>query len=547
MNNNMVKELKFNSEARKSLKNGLDILADAVKVTLGPAGRNVLLQKGNSTHITKDGVSVAKEIHLEDTFENMGAQLVKEVSQRTADSAGDGTTTATVLAQAIAERGFELINDGTNPVYLKRGMDKAVEVVVNELEKQAVQVGDKVEQIATISANGDEKIGKLIAEAFNRVGKDGVITVEESKGMDTYIDVVEGMQFDKGYLSSHFMTNQEKLQAVLTKPKVLLYDGRISTMNEILPILEGIAQTNQSLLIIADDVETEVLGTLVVNKLRGALSVCAVKSPAFGDRKKEIMRDIAVVTGGTFITSEEGYSLDEITMDMLGSAEKIIVTKDNTTIIDGVGTSEAISERVGTIKTYLENTNSDYEKEKLQERLAKLSGGVAVLYIGAGSEIELKEKKDRVDDALQATRAAIAEGVVEGGGIALLRCLSAIEEFSSSSPDLDMWEADGVDVIAYAIQRPIEQILQNAGLDSKEIVQSLFTHWEVEGGEGLGYDAKNNEFVDMMVSGIIDPKKVTRTAIQNASSVVGMIMTTECMVVDKKEESKENNQYTPMM
>ena len=543
----MVKELKFNSEARKSLKNGLDILADAVKVTLGPAGRNVLLQKGNSTHITKDGVSVAKEIHLEDTFENMGAQLVKEVSQRTADSAGDGTTTATVLAQAIAERGFELINDGTNPVYLKRGMDKAVEVVVNELEKQAVQVGDKVEQIATISANGDEKIGKLIAEAFNRVGKDGVITVEESKGMDTYIDVVEGMQFDKGYLSSHFMTNQEKLQAVLTKPKVLLYDGRISTMNEILPILEGIAQTNQSLLIIADDVETEVLGTLVVNKLRGALSVCAVKAPAFGDRKKEIMRDIAVVTGGTFITSEEGYSLDEITMDMLGSAEKIIVTKDNTTIIDGVGTSEAISERVGTIKTYLENTNSDYEKEKLQERLAKLSGGVAVLYIGAGSEIELKEKKDRVDDALQATRAAIAEGVVEGGGIALLRCLSAIEEFSSSSPDLDMWEADGVDVIAYAIQRPIEQILQNAGLDSKEIVQSLFTHWEVEGGETLGYDAKNNEFVDMMVSGIIDPKKVTRTAIQNASSVVGMIMTTECMVVDKKEESKENNQYTPMM
>ena len=542
----MVKELKFNSEARKSLKNGLDILADAVKVTLGPAGRNVLLQKGNSTHITKDGVSVAKEIHLEDTFENMGAQLVKEVSQRTADSAGDGTTTATVLAQAIAERGFELINDGTNPVYLKRGMDKAVEVVVNELEKQAVQVGDKVEQIATISANGDEKIGKLIAEAFNRVGKDGVITVEESKGMDTYIDVVEGMQFDKGYLSSHFMTNQEKLQAVLTKPKVLLYDGRISTMNEILPILEGIAQTNQSLLIIADDVETEVLGTLVVNKLRGALSVCAVKSPAFGDRKKEIMRDIAVVTGGTFITSEEGYSLDEITMDMLGSAEKIIVTKDNTTIIDGVGTSEAISERVGTIKTYLENTNSDYEKEKLQERLAKLSGGVAVLYIGAGSEIELKEKKDRVDDALQATRAAIAEGVVEGGGIALLRCLSAIEEFSNTT-ELDMWEADGVDVIAYAIQRPIEQILQNAGLDSKEIVQSLFTHWEVEGGETLGYDAKNNEFVDMMVSGIIDPKKVTRTAIQNASSVVGMIMTTECMVVDKKEESKENNQYTPMM
>jgi chaperonin GroEL len=541
------KQLKFNTEARTALKTGLDILADAVKVTLGPAGRNVLLQKGNGPHITKDGVSVAKEIHLENPFLNMGAQLVKEVSQRTADSAGDGTTTATVLAQAIAEKGFELINDGTNPIYLKRGMDKAVEIVVSELEKQAVKVGDKVEQIATISANGDENIGKLIADAFDKVGKDGVITVEESKGMETYMEVVDGMQFDKGYLSTHFTTNHEKMLSELENPYILLYDGRISNMNDILSLLEGVVQTSKPLVIIADDVEGEVLGTLVVNKLRGALNVCAVKAPAFGDRKKEIMRDIAVVTGGTFITSEVGHKLEEVTLDMLGVAEKVVVSKDNTTIVNGAGSSEDIAERVQQIKTQIETSQSDYDKEKLQERLAKLAGGVAVLYIGAGSEIELKEKKDRVDDALQATKSAIEEGVVEGGGIALLRCLSALEEFSSSSPDLDMWEVDGVDVIAYAIQRPIEQILQNAGLDSNEIVQSLFTHWEVQGGEGLGYDAKNNEFVDMMASGIIDPKKVTRTAIQNASSVVGMIMTTECMVVDKPEETDKPKQPQMLM
>jgi chaperonin GroEL len=541
------KQLKFNSEAREALKTGLDILADAVKVTLGPAGRNVLLQKGNGPHITKDGVSVAKEIHLENPFLNMGAQLVKEVSQRTADSAGDGTTTATVLAQAIAEKGFELINDGTNPIYLKRGMDKAVEIVVSELEKQAVKVGDKVEQIATISANGDENIGKLIADAFDKVGKDGVITVEESKGMETYMEVVDGMQFDKGYLSTHFTTNHEKMLSELENPYILLYDGRISNMNDILSLLEGVVQTSKPLVIIADDVEGEVLGTLVVNKLRGALNVCAVKAPAFGDRKKEIMRDIATVTGGTFITSEVGHKLEEVTLDMLGVAEKVVVSKDNTTIVNGAGSSEDIAERVQQIKTQIETSQSDYDKEKLQERLAKLAGGVAVLYIGAGSEIELKEKKDRVDDALQATKSAIEEGVVEGGGIALLRCLSALEEFSSSSPDLDMWEVDGVDVIAYAIQRPIEQILQNAGLDSNEIVQSLFTHWEVQGGEGLGYDAKNNEFVDMMASGIIDPKKVTRTAIQNASSVVGMIMTTECMVVDKPEETDKPKQPQMLM
>jgi chaperonin GroEL len=531
------KELKFNTEARESLKKGLDTLADAVKVTLGPAGRNVLLQKGaGSPHITKDGVSVAKEIHLEDTFENMGAQLVKEVSQRTADAAGDGTTTATVLAQAIAQKGFEFINDGTNPVYLKRGMDKAVEVVVAELEKQAVNVGDKVEQIATISANGDEKIGKLIAEAFDKVGKDGVITVEESKGIDTYMEVVDGMQFDKGYLSTHFATNHEKMTAVLENPYILLYDGRISNMNDILSLLESVAQTSKPLVIIADDVEGEVLGTLVVNKLRGALNVCAVKAPAFGDRKKEIMRDIAVVTGGTFITSEIGLKLDETTLDMLGVAEKVVVSKDNTTIVNGAGSTDAIVERVNQIKVQIEDSQSEYDKEKMQERLAKLAGGVAVLYIGAGSEVELKEKKDRVDDALQATRAAIAEGVVEGGGIALLRTLKKLTYFADTA-DLDPWEEDGVDVIAYALKAPITQILLNAGQSPEDIIQALHTHWTVPGGQNLGYNVKTEEFVDMFVDGVIDPKKVTRTAIQNASSVVGMIMTTECMVVDKKEET----------
>lgn len=540
----MSKELKFNSEARQSLKKGLDTLADAVKVTLGPMGRNVLLQKGpGQPHITKDGVSVAKEIHLEDTFENMGAQLVKDVSQRTADAAGDGTTTATVLAQAIAKKGFEMVEAGTNPVFLKRGMDKAVEVVVSELEKQAVNVGDKVEQIATISANGDTNIGKLIAEAFDKVGKDGVITVEESKGMETYMDVVDGMQFDKGYLSTHFVTNAEKMTAVLDNPYILLYDGRISNMNDILNILEGVAQTSKPLVIIADDVETEVLGTLVVNKLRGALNVCAVKAPAFGDRKKEIMRDIAIVTGGTFITPEVGYKIEDTTFEMLGRAEKVVIGKDNTTIVNGNGSSEDIAERIKQIKVQIDNSNSDYDKEKLQERLAKLAGGVAVLYIGAGSEVELKEKKDRVDDALQATRAAIAEGVVEGGGIALLRALKALENVETN----DVWETDGVDVIGYALKAPITQILENAGQDSQTIIEALKTHWTVEGGENLGYNALTEEFVDMFADGVIDPKKVTRTAIQNASSVVGMILTTECMVVDKKEKESIQQQKQMLM
>ena len=530
------KQIKFNSEARESLKKGLDTLADAVRVTLGPAGRNVLLQKGpGSPHITKDGVSVAKEIHLKDTFENMGAQLVKEVSQRTADAAGDGTTTATVLAQSIAAEGFKKVNEGVNPIYLKRGMDKAVEVVVDELTKQAVNVGEKVEQIATISANSDKNIGKLIAEAFDRVGKDGVITVEEAKGIETYMEVVDGMQFDKGYLSTHFTTNQEKMLAELENPYILTYDGRISNMNDMLSILEGCAQSSKPLLIIADDVEGEVLGTLVVNKLRGALNVCAVKAPAFGDRKKQIMQDIATVTGGTFITSEIGMKLEDVTMDMLGIAEKVIVGKDNTTIINGAGSAEDIAERITQIKTQMDDSTSDYEKEKMQERLAKLAGGVAVLYIGAGSEVEMKEKKDRVDDALQATRAAIQEGVVEGGGIALLRTVKALTKFLDNT-DLSPEEEDGVDVIAAALKSPITQILLNAGQNPSDIITSLHTHWSVEGGDSLGYNARTEEFVDMFADGVIDPKKVTRAAIQNASSVVGMILTTECMVVDEPNE-----------
>ena len=538
------KQLKFNSEAREALKTGLDILADAVKVTLGPMGRNVLLQKGpGQPHITKDGVSVAKEIHLENPYLNMGAQLVKDVSQRTADAAGDGTTTATVLAQAIAKKGFEMVEMGTNPVFLKRGMDKAVEVVVSELEKQAVKVGDKVESIATISANGDTNIGKLIADAFEKVGRDGVITVEEAKGMETYMEVVDGMQFDKGYLSTHFATNHEKMLSELENPYILLYDGRISNMNDILSLLEGVAQTSKPLVIIADDVEGEVLGTLVVNKLRGALNVCAVKAPAFGDRKKEIMRDIATVTGGTFITSEVGHKLEEVTLDMLGVAEKVVVSKDNTTIVNGAGSSEDIAERVEQIKNMIESSQSDYEKEKMQERLAKLAGGVAVLYIGAGSEVELKEKRDRVDDALQATKAAIEEGVVEGGGIALLRTLKALDNVDTS----DAWEDDGVEVIKSALSAPITQILLNAGQSVDDIIEALHTHWDVDGGTDVGYNARTEEFVDMFADGVIDPKKVTRTAIQNAASVVGMILTTECMVVDKPEETDKPKQPQMLM
>jgi chaperonin GroEL len=520
------KQIKFSSSAREALKAGLDTLADAVKVTLGPAGRNVLLQKGNGAHITKDGVSVAKEVQLENPYMNMGVQLVKEVSQKTADEAGDGTTTATVLAQAIASEGFKLVEEGTNPVYLKRGMDKAVEVVVSELDKQSIKVGDKVEQIATISANGDENIGKLISDAFDKVGKDGVITVEESKGIETSMEIVDGMQFDKGFLSTHFATNTEKIIAELENPYILLYDGRINNMNDILKLLEGVAQASKPLVIIADDVEGEVLGTLVVNKLRGALNVCAVKAPAFGDRKKEMMKDIATVTGGTFIQPEIGQKLEDVTLDMLGIAEKVVVSKDTTTIVNGAGSTEEISERVQSIKTQIDESQSDYEKEKMQERLAKLAGGVAVLYIGAGSEDELKEKKDRDDDALQATKAAMEEGVVEGGGIALLRTIKEVANLKLDSEA----EQNGVNVILSALESPFRQILINGG-------------WNVEDGlghlDGKGFNAKDGTYVDMYEAGIIDPKKVTRTAIQNASSVVGMILTTECMIVDKP--SKEEN------
>ena len=528
------KQIKFSSSAREALKAGLDTLADAVKVTLGPAGRNVLLQKGNGAHITKDGVSVAKEVQLENPYMNMGVQLVKEVSQKTADEAGDGTTTATVLAQSIAESGFKLVEDGTNPVYLKRGMDKAVEVVVSELDKQSVKVGDKVQQIATISANGDENIGTLISDAFDKVGKDGVITVEESKGIETSMEIVDGMQFDKGFLSTHFATNQEKMIAELENPYVLLYDGRINNMNDILTILEGVGQSSKSLLIIADDVEGEVLGTLVVNRLRGALKVCAVKAPAFGDRKKEMMKDIATITGGTFVQPEIGQKLEDVTLDMLGVAEKVVVSKDSTTIVNGAGSTEEISERVQSIKTQIDDSQSDYEKEKMQERLAKLAGGVAVLYIGAGSEVELKEKKDRVDDALQATKAAMEEGVVEGGGIALLRTIKEVAKLNLGNEA----EQNGVDVILSALEAPFRQILINGG-------------WNVEDGlghlDGKGFNAKDGTYVDMFEAGIIDPKKVTRTAIQNASSVVGMILTTECMIVDKPSKEEKVAQKQMLM
>ena len=538
----MAKQLKFDVQARESLKNGLDILADAVKVTLGPKGRNVLLQKQHGQpHITKDGVSVAKEIELEDVFENMGAQLVKEVASKTGDEAGDGTTTATVLAQEIARLGFDVINNGNNPIELKKGMDSAVKIVVEELNNQAITIGndtDKIKQIATISANNDTVIGELIADAFNKVGTDGVITVEESKGIETSMELVEGMQFDKGYVSPHFITDVEKTNAVMETPYVLLYDGRISSMKDILPLLEQVSQQNKSLVIIADDLEGEALGTLVVNKLRGILNICAVKSPAFGDRKKQMMEDIAVLTGGTFITSDVGLTLEDATIDMLGTAEKITIGSDSTTIVNGNGNSDLLKERIQQIKSQIENSTSDYDKEKLQERLAKLSGGVAVLYIGAGSEVEMKEKKDRVDDALQATRAAIEEGIVEGGGIALLKIQDTLGNY------IHMEESDsfqnGFDIIMTSLASPISQILRNCGVTEGSVLEYIKEN-------GGGYDAKNEKFVDMFEAGIIDPKKVTRVAIENAVSVVGMILTTECMVVNKKEEKQSTLPAMPQM
>ena len=528
-----IKQLKFDVQARESLKNGLDILADAVKVTLGPKGRNVLLQKQHGQpHITKDGVSVAKEIELEDVFENMGAQLVKEVASKTADEAGDGTTTATVLAQDIARLGFEAVENGANPMELKKGIERAVRIVTEELGKQAIVVGsdyDKIKQIATISANNDTIIGELIADAFQKVGTDGVITVEESKGIQTSMELVEGMQFDKGFLSAHFVTNTEKMVVDLENPYILLYDGRLSNMNDILTLLEGISGQNRPLVIIADDVEGELLGTLVVNKLRGTLKVCAVKAPAFGDRKKEMMNDISVLTGAQFISPELGLNIEEATLDMLGTAEKVTIGKENTTIVNGAGNTDDIKTRIEQIKSQIETTDSDYDKEKLQERLAKLSGGVAVLYIGAGSEVEMKEKKDRVDDALHATRAGIEEGIVEGGGIALLK----IQDTLGDTPldESDSFQK-GFDIIRTSLASPISQILKNCGVTEGTVVEYIKQN-------GGGYDAKNEQFVDMFEAGIIDPKKVTRTAIENAASVASMILTTECMVVDKPEDKPQ--------
>ena len=529
----MAKQLKFDVQARESLKNGLDTLADAVKVTLGPKGRNVLLQKQQGTpHITKDGVSVAKEIELEDVFENMGAQLVKEVASKTADEAGDGTTTATVLAQEIARRGFESVESGANPMELKKGIEKAIGIITKELGKQAIVVGsdyDKIKQIATISANNDTIIGSLIADAFQKVGTDGVITVEESKGIETYMDIVEGMQFDRGYQSAHFVTDAEKMTCELENPYILLYDGKLSSMNDILHLLEATSGENRPILVIADDVEGELLGTLVVNKLRGTLKVCAVKAPAFGDRKQRMMEDISILTGGQFISSELGLKLEDATIDSLGSAEKVTIGKDTTTIVNGAGNSDDIKSRIEQMKTQIENSDSDYDKEKLQERLAKLSGGVAVLYIGAGSEVEMKEKKDRVDDALHATRAGIEEGIVEGGGIALLKIQDVLSNIPCEGSNSF---CNGYNIIIEALASPISQILKNCGVTEGSVLEYIKQN-------GGGYDAKNEQFVDMFEAGIIDPKKVTRTAIENAASVASMILTTECMVVDKPEEKPQ--------
>ena len=530
----MTKQLKFDVSARESLKKGLDTLADAVKVTLGPKGRNVLLQKQQGQpHITKDGVSVAKEIELEDVFENMGAQLVKEVASKTADEAGDGTTPATVLAQEIARMGYEAVENGSNPMELKKGIESAIKVVVKELGNQAIVVGsdkEKIKQVATVSANNDSTIGKLIADAFDKVGTEGVITVEEGNGIDTFMELVEGMQFDRGYISPHFITNPDKMEASYENPYVLLYDGRLSSMNDLLPILESVSQQSKPLIIVADDLEGDVLGTLVVNKMRGNLQVCGIKAPGFGDRKKEMMQDIATLTGATFVTSDLGYKIEEVGVEVLGTAEKITIGKDTTTIVNGGGESEKIVERIEQIKAHIETAKSDYDKEKLQERLAKLSGGVAVLYIGAGSEVELKEKKDRVDDALHATRAAIEEGIVEGGGIALLKIQDIL---SNLPPEENDSFCNGYGIINTALASPLSQILNNCGVGVKDDIVSYIKQ------NGGGYDAKNEEFVDMFEAGIIDPKKVTRTALENAASVASMILTTECMVVNKPEEKPQ--------
>ena len=528
----MAIDIKFDIEAREGLKRGIDALANAVKVTLGPKGRNVIISKSfGSPQVTKDGVSVAKEIELEDALENMGAQMVKEVASKTNDLAGDGTTTATVLAQAIVKEGLKNVASGANPMDLKRGIDKAVVKIVEHLAKQAKEVGsssEKIKQVASISANNDETIGELIAQAFEKVGKEGVISVEEAKCTDTYVDVVEGMQFDRGYLSPYFVTDSEKMVAELDRPYILLYDKKISTMKDLLPVLEPVAQSGKPLLIIAEDIDGEALATLVVNKLRGTLRIAAVKAPGFGDRRKAMLEDIAILTGGIVIAEERGFTLENATIDMLGTAERVSIDKDNTTIVNGAGKSEDIKARAAQIKAQIENTTSDYDREKLQERLAKLSGGVAVLYIGAASEVEMKEKKDRVDDALHATRAAVEEGIVAGGGIALLRAKNALAKIKPVNAD----EETGIKIILKALEAPLRTIVENAGVEGSVIVSKVLE----SSREAFGYNAKSGQYTDMFRAGIIDPKKVTRVALENAASVAGMILTTECALVDIKDD-----------
>ncbi len=528
----MAKDIKFDIEARDGLKRGVDALANAVKVTLGPKGRNVIIGKSfGGPQVTKDGVSVAKEIELEDELENMGAQMVKEVASKTNDLAGDGTTTATVLAQAIVKEGLKNVAAGANPMDLKRGIDKAVDSIVSDLDKQSKKVGnssEKIKQVASISANNDDTIGELIAEAFGKVGKEGVITVEEAKGTDTYVDVVEGMQFDRGYLSPYFVTDADKMIADLENPYILLFDKKISNLQEILPILEPVAQSGRPLLIIAEDVEGQALATLVVNKLRGGLKIAAVKAPGFGDRRKAMLEDIAILTGGTVISEEQGFSLENADLSMLGTAETVTIDKDNTTIVNGSGKASDIKARVNQIKAQMETTTSDYDKEKLQERLAKLAGGVAVLYVGAASEVEMKEKKDRVDDALHATRAAVEEGIVAGGGVALVRAKKTLEKITTDNLD----ETTGVQIVNKAIESPLRTIVENAGGEGSVVINKV-----LEGKKDFGYDAKSESYVDMLKAGIIDPKKVTRIALENAASVAGMILTTECALVDIKEEA----------
>jgi len=528
----MAKDIKFDIDARDGLKRGVDALANAVKVTLGPKGRNVIISKSfGAPQVTKDGVTVAKEIELADPLENMGAQMVKEVASKTNDLAGDGTTTATVLAQAIVKEGLKNVAAGANPMDLKRGIDKAVEAIVADLAKQAKKVGDsseKIKQVASISANNDETIGDLIAQAFGKVGKEGVITVEEAKGTDTYVDVVEGMQFDRGYLSPYFVTDSEKMVSELESPYILLFDKKISSMKDLLPVLEPVAQSGKPLLIIAEDVDGEALATLVVNKLRGSLKIAAVKAPGFGDRRKAMLEDIAILTGGTVISEERGFSLDNTTIDMLGTCEKVQIDKDNTTIVNGGGVAKDIKTRVNQIKSQIETTTSDYDREKLQERLAKLAGGVAVLYVGAASEVEMKEKKDRVDDALHATRAAVEEGIVAGGGVALVRAKSVLSKVSTENED----EATGLQIVARAIEAPLRTIVSNAGGEGSVVIAKI-----LEGKGDYGYDAKSEKYVEMMKAGIIDPKKVTRVALENAASVSGMILTTECALTDIKEDT----------